>query len=94
MAKKVQDPTLGMDQNENPTKQFDAKKMLEANAPTGKEGDKGYVSGTKIKYNDRLKVEILVDTRFYKAGQVVNPHKVKGQALIDQGIAKKYTEED
>lgn len=50
--------------------------------------------GTKIRYTDRLKVEILHDTRFYRKGQVVNPHKVKGQALIDQGIAKKYVEKE
>lgn len=80
MAKKVQDPSLGMTQNENPEKVFDAKEMLQKNAD----------AGTKIKYNDRMAIEILVDTKFYKKGQIVNPHKVKGQALVDQKIGKKY----
>lgn len=49
---------------------------------------------TKIRYNDRLKVVMTTDTRFLKSGQIINPHKVKGQALIDQGLAKKYVEKD
>lgn len=59
---------------------FSAKKMLNDNAE----------KGTKIRFTDRLKVEILQDTQFYKKGKIINPHKVKGQALIDQKIAKKY----
>ena len=81
---KVTDLNLGAEQNSNPTKQFSAKEMLEKNAK----------AGTKIKYTDRMKVEILVDTRYYKKCDVVNPHKVKGQALIDQKIAKKYVEKE
>lgn len=81
MAKKVLDPSLGAEQNENPEAQFDAKKMLEEN---GKKE-------TKVKYNERMAVEIVKEGRFYKKGQVVNPHKVKALALIEQGIAKKYT---
>lgn len=81
MAKKVQDPTLGAEQNENIEAQFDAKKMLKDNAE----------KGTKIKYTERMQVEIVKDGRFYKKGKIINPHKVKALALIDQGIAKKYT---
>lgn len=84
MAKKIQDPSLGMAANENVEAVFDAKKMLQKNAD-----DK-----TKIRYNDRLRVEIVKETKYYNVGKVINPHKVKGQALIDQGIAKKYVEKD
>jgi len=48
--------------------------------------------GTKIFYSDRLKVEIVKETRHYKVGMVLSPHKVKGEALINQGIAKEYKE--
>lgn len=64
--------------------EFSSKEMLKDNA------DKK----TKIRYTDRLKVEILYDTQFYKAGQIINPHKVKGEALIKQGIAKKAPKQD
>lgn len=86
MAKteKIQDPSLGVKQNESPEANFDAKLMLKQNADTG----------TKIRYNERLAVEILKDTKFYKKGQIINPHKVKGLALIDQKIAKKHTTEE
>lgn len=46
--------------------------------------------GTKVKYTDRLAVEILEDTQFYRKGQVIKPHKVKGEELVRLGIAKKY----
>lgn len=61
---------------------FDAKAMLTEN---GKKG-------TVIRYADRLKLEILEDTRYYKAGQIITPHKVMGEALIKQGIAKEVKE--
>jgi len=63
---------------------FDSKKMLLSN------GEKG----TKIKYTDRMQVEVVKSTKFYNVGDILNPHKVKAQALIDQGIAKKYTPKD
>jgi len=59
---------------------FSSKKMLADNA------DKK----TKIRYTDRMAVEIIKDTDFYKKGDIINPHKVKGQALIDQKIGKKF----
>ena len=61
---------------------FSAKAMLLENAQ----------KGTKIKYNDRLKVEIVKATTHYKVGMIINPHKVKAEALINAGIAKKVKE--
>ena len=69
---------------EEKLKQFDVKKMLSLNAE----------KGTKIKYTDRTAVEITADTKFYKKGQIVSPHKVKAEALIAQGLAKKYVEKE
>lgn len=42
----------------------------------------------KIRYNDRQKVEIVEDTKHYKKGMIVSPHKVVAEALISQKIAK------
>jgi len=61
---------------------FSSRKMLLENAE----------KGTKIFYSDRLKVEIIKDTKHYKVGMVTSPHKIKGLALISQGIAKEYKE--
>jgi len=87
-------PSLGGEENENATGVFSSKKMLKENSAVGKEGDRDYKAGTKIKFTDRLAVEITQDTRYYKKGQIINPHKVKGLALIEQGIAKKYVEKE
>lgn len=57
---------------------FSAKAMLLENAE----------KGTKIKYNDRQKVEIVKATKHYKVGKIITPHKVKAEALIKAGIAK------
>ena len=62
----------------NEVASFSSKAMLLENAK----------AGTKIKYADRLMVEIIKDTRHYRVGMKVSPHKVKGLALISQGIAK------
>jgi hypothetical protein len=59
---------------------FDAKKMLLDNG----------AKGTKIRYNDRMQVEVVKNTKHYNVGDVLNPHKVKAEALIEQGIAKEY----
>ena len=61
---------------------FSSRKMLLENAE----------KGTKIFYSDRLKVEIVKETKHYKVGMVLSPHKIKGEALIKQGIAKEYKE--
>ena len=57
---------------------FDSKAMLLENG----------AAGTKIRYNDRLKVEIVTATKHYKVGKIISPHKIKGLALIKAGIAK------
>ena len=61
---------------------FNVKAMLLENAE----------KGTKIKYSDRKKVEIVKETKHYKVGMIVNPHLVKAEALIKQGIAKAIKE--
>lgn len=61
---------------------FSSKAMLLENAE----------KGTKIFYSDRLTVEIVKETRHYKVGMITSPHRVKGEALIKQGIAKEYKE--
>ena len=58
---------------------FNAKEMLSENA----------VKGTKVTFTDRLKVEVIKDTAYYRVGDILEPHAVVGQALVDQGIAKK-----
>lgn len=67
-----------------PKKAFDSKKMLSEHAE----------KGTKIRYTDRMTVEITTATKHYKKGDIISPHKIKGQALIDQGIAKKYNKKE
>lgn len=57
---------------------FNSKKMIADNAQ----------KGTKIRYNDRMQVEVVKATKHYTVGQVLNPHKIKAEALISQGIAK------
>ncbi len=49
--------------------------------------------GRKIRFNQRLKVEIVKPSKFYKKGQIINPHITTGEKLIKEGIAKKVTEE-
>jgi len=41
-----------------------------------------------VKRNERLKVEIVKDTKHYKKGQVVTPHVTFGKELVKQGLAK------
>lgn len=57
----------------------DAKKMLKDLAKVGR----------KIKFNDRLELEVLKDTNFYKKGQIINPHVTFAETLIQNKIAKK-----
>lgn len=42
----------------------------------------------KIKFNDRLNLEVVKDTDFYRKGQLISPHRVFGEQLIKNGIAK------
>ena len=70
-------PQLAEDQNVDGTN-FDAKAMLKSNAE----------KSTKIKFKDRLKVELTKDTLYQKKGKVYSPHRVKAEALVEQGLAK------
>lgn len=47
--------------------------------------------GKKMKYNDRMKVEIIKETTQYKKGDIINPHSLWAKELIGLKIAKKYT---
>lgn len=42
----------------------------------------------KVKFSERKEVEIIKATKFYKEGQVVNPHVTFADELIKLGIAK------
>lgn len=57
---------------------FDAKGMLEKHTQ----------AKTKIKYGERKEVEIIADTKYYKKGQVIRPHLIVADRLIEQKIAK------
>lgn len=59
---------------------FDSKAMLTEN---GKKG-------TIVKYADRVKLQVVKATRHYREGQIITPHKVMGEALVKQGVAKAY----
>jgi hypothetical protein len=81
---------------------FDSKAMIadqlkKKNTVKGKDGESIEVGGI-IRYNERKRVEIIKATgisnpdgtvqQLYKVGQIINPHKIMGEALIKQGIAK------
>ena len=57
----------------------DAKKILKRAA-----ADK-----RKVKYGERMELEVLKDTKHYKKGQLIAPHTIFAEALIEQKIAKK-----
>ena len=75
--KKEKATTVAEDQNPEGVN-FDAKKMIEDNT------DKK----TKVKFNDRVKVRLLKDTVYQKAGKEYSPHKIKAEALVEQGLAE------
>lgn len=64
-----------------------ADQMVKKNTIKNDDGSTEEV-GTIIKYGDRKRVEIVKKTKHYVVGQVINPHKIMGEALIKQGIAK------
>lgn len=57
---------------------FDAKEMILENT----------ANKTFIRYADRLKVRLLKDTVYQKAGKVYSPHKIKAEAMVKQGLAE------
>jgi len=58
--------------------EFNAKEMLE----------KANEAKRKIKYSDRVKVEIIKATKYYRLGQIVNPHRLVAEQLVSDGIGK------
>lgn len=67
------------DTAENKTmKSMDAKSMLKENGKKKR----------KIKYGERMQIEIIADTKHYKKGQIHNPHVVMAEQLIKDKIAK------
>lgn len=75
---------------------FDSKAMLanqmkKKNTIKNEDGSTEEV-GTIIRYGERKKVEIVKATKHYNVGDVINPHKIMGEALIEQGIAKEAKE--
>ena len=81
MADKEKAKKLAEDQNAEGTA-FDAKAMISENAE----------NKTVIKYAERVKVKLLKDTVYQKAGKVYSPHKIKAEALIKQGLAERVKE--
>lgn len=75
--KKEKATTVAEDQNPDGVN-FDAKKMIEENTE----------KGTKVRFTDRVKVRLLKDTVYQKAGKEYSPHKVKAEALVKQEIAE------
>jgi len=43
----------------------------------------------KVRFSERLKLEILKDTKHYRKGQVINPHVTFGNELVKLKLAKK-----
>ena len=62
---------------------MDSKKMLK----------KAGKANRKIKFGSRIKLIVVKDGRFHKKGQVIEPHTVMGEQLIEDGIAEKFTDE-
>lgn len=42
----------------------------------------------KIKFNDRVNVEVIKKTKHYRKGQKLNPHRTFAEELIKKKIAK------
>lgn len=87
---------MAKQQDETNKATFDVKDMLAdqmkvKNTITNADGSTQEV-GAIIKYGERKKVEIVKATKHYSVGQVINPHKIMGEALIKQGIAKEAKE--
>lgn len=63
--------------------EMDAKKMLKDAAN----------SNRKVKYGERMKLIVIKDAKFHKKGQVIEPHTVMGERLVEDKIAAKFTPE-
>lgn len=86
MAKETEEKLASFD-----SKAMLADQMVKKNTIKNEDGSTEEV-GAIIKYADRLRVEIVKATKHYHVGQIINPHKIMGEALIKQGIAKEAKE--
>ena len=43
--------------------------------------------GNKVVLSERMSLEIIKDSKFYKVGQLINPHRVIGEDLVKNKIA-------
>lgn len=43
----------------------------------------------KVKFSDRVELEIVKPTKHYKLGQLISPHSTFAKVLISSGVAKK-----
>ena len=59
-------------------KKMDAKGMLKQAAK----------DQSVIKRKERIKLEVIEKTEFYKKGQIIEPHTVMGEQLVKDKIAK------
>jgi hypothetical protein len=60
------------------TEKFDSKVMLE----------KANEKKLKIRYTDRVALEIIKETKHYKLGKKIAPHRLVADELVSLGIAK------
>lgn len=60
------------------TEKFDSKVMLE----------KANEKKLKIRYTDRVALEIIKETKHYKIGKKIAPHRLVADELVSLGIAK------
>ena len=77
MAKNKIPVTEAEDQNPDGVN-VDAKAMLLENSE----------KGTIVRFKDRVKIKLLKDTVYQKAGKVYSPHRVKAEYLVKEGIAE------
>lgn len=81
MSEQVEETAKGATKGATKAAGMDAKGMLK------KHGE----AGTKIRYQDRVCLKVIKETKFYRKGQIINPHPVMGDQLIADGIASPHT---
>jgi hypothetical protein len=60
------------------TETFDSKVML----------SRANEKKLKIRYTDRVKLEIIKETKHYKLGKIITPHRLVADELVRLDIAK------
>lgn len=68
---------------------FIAKDILDKANAKGKKIKENGGKGLIIKNRDRIELEVLKDTRYYRKGQKINPHSLIAEELIANKIAKR-----